>query len=131
MKYIRTKDGIYDTTKYGKIVETQYTIKLVPKGYEHYKPAWTKMNKQDIINQADTIKELIDEYVILSKSCKEVKKSLEGFNETIDFILQVLEEPYDIYGAIWIKLPNGAYRLEPVAKINGKGELELLWKQLN
>ena len=31
-----------------------------------------------------------------------------------------------IYSAIWVQLPNGAWRLEPVAKLNHKGDLELL-----
>lgn len=80
-------------------------------------------NGNKVIKFANTIEELVDKYlrvfvgkdkemtpyIMLNKDDKYFSK-----NETV------------VYACIWIQLPNGAYRLEPVAKLNEKGELELL-----
>lgn len=100
MKYIRTKDGIYRTTK-------NFVV-----GKEHY-VAWHDFY-EEIIKQADTIEELCDEFVAIHKT----------FSKTycirkVPFEKQ--DENFNIYGAIWTN--KG---LIYVAKMNDKGELELL-----
>ena len=98
MKYIRTKDGI---------AKLDDDWALFCKEYANNK-------------QANTIEELCDEFVnqkmILSK---------QDIKDILKYAKDELKEEI-IYGAIWIILPNGAPRLEPVAKMNDKGELELL-----
>lgn len=109
MKYIRTKDGIK---------ECEYL-------FEHC--ALTRDNveiqRQDIINQADTIEKLCDELVLISElekriiKPKELNKDCEGWTKEIG----IPEGMIKVYGAIWTD--NG---LIYVAKMNNKGELELL-----
>lgn len=98
MKYIRTKDGIYRTTK-------NFVV-----GKEHY-VAWHDFY-EEIIKQADTIEELCDEFVAIHKT----------FSKTycirkVPFEKQ--DENFNIYGAIWTN--KG---LIYVAKMNDKGVLE-------
>ena len=115
MKYIRTKDGrIIDTTEYIKIVETQYTFKFVPKGYEYYKPVCTNIHKDEIIKQADTIEELCDEFVYQIGE-------YHYYNDDLEIAKGLTDDISKIYGAIWTN--KG---LIYVAKLNDKGELELL-----
>ena len=101
MKYIRTKDGIK---------ECEYLFECC---------ALTKDNieiqRQDIINQADAIEELCDEFVY----CKDKKR--KAFSP-MTFTKKDISFYDDIYGAIWTD--KG---LIYVAKMNEKGELELLW----
>lgn len=123
MKYIRTKDGkIFDlerfedkTTPVGKAVGL---ITLIDKN----KICDYEIFKKDIINQADTIEELCDEFVGFDDSSKlkiffahyklarECKEEREKNNEKIK-----------LYGAIWTD--KG---LIYVAKTNDRGELELI-----
>ena len=128
MKYIRTKDGrIYATDnirkKEGCVV--YYPIKGSGVGFED----------REIINQADTIEELCDEFVDTS----ELKTTNTGgwlydeFNaknkclvyyendERKTMPLNEFDDLSKIYGAIWTD--KG---LIYVAKMNEKGELELL-----
>ena len=103
MKYIRTKDGIYENKPLEK-----HLGKRRGKGFE------IVFKEQDIIKQADTIEELCDEFVI---------KGTRGLYLGIP--LQECElrniPITQIYGAIWTD--KG---LIYVAKMNEKGELELL-----
>ena len=72
-----------------------------------------------IENQADTIEELCDEFVIVFKDKKIVEKDFK--------LVKTNYGTYDsVYGAIWTYDSNGAPTLKPVAKMNDKGELELL-----
>ena len=119
MKYIRTKDGIYELEKYK---EKYHYFKVNGSVY--------KIQKINECKQADTIKELCDECVIISKYAK--KPKIMSFYEAEYFInnyvnkIKSADPIIAIYGAIWVQLPNGAWRLEPVAKTNDKGEMELL-----
>ena len=106
MKYIRTKDGIYeinwfDADNFGD-----------EKGDIH--------SNCEIINEANTIEELCDEFIVISDNCKRPIISALPFDE-----LQLYAKDrtkYAIcYGAIWTD--KG---LQFVARMNSKGELELL-----
>lgn len=122
MKYIRTKDGIYEVEEDFKPLENN-TVYIPHEG----------LNK--IIAQADTIEELCDEFVDTS----ELKTTNTGgwlydeFNaknkclvyyeddERKTMPLNEFDDLSKIYGAIWTD--KG---LIYVAKMNEKGELELL-----
>lgn len=112
MRFIRTKDGVYDTKTVGSIRDENLkawfiSIKII--------------NDDEIIKQADTIEELCDCFVIewlptkhrdiftIDKYSKEVVKSCIGNSKT------------KVYGAIWTD--KG---LIYVAKMNEKGVLELI-----
>ena len=92
MKYIRTKEGY--------ILEKDNVVHNISKAY----------GIKDI-KEADTIHELIDKYVIVSKTT--------GIGYITDYTAK--QEGFEIYGAIWTD--KG---LIYVAKLNDKGELELL-----
>lgn len=115
-KYIRTDNGIYDTSK------GIYTpsIKMYAIGTE-------TIYEKDIINQANTIKELIDEFVYIEYKKPRVLDRVIT-REIKEKGIKVAETIYChpnwngiIYGAIWTD--KG---LIYVAKMNEKGELELI-----
>ena len=66
---------------------------------------------------ANTIKELCDEFVM----DKEIVTNDYNFED-----LQAIGCIYNVYGAIWTTGEHGEPILKSVAKINDKGELELL-----
>lgn len=117
MKYIRTKDGrIYkiwkDTGIDSFVAEGEITTRngdyigsfkgFVPVGYDK------------VIAQADTIEDLCDEFVAKKDNSKPfVIKRYEIYSN--------LQFGFIIYGAVWVG-PD----LHAVAKMNDKGELELL-----
>ena len=131
MKYIRTKDGIY--LNGGEF------------GYPHVGIIGKKQendfgfcfDKTDVIKQADTIEELCDEFVLIhteydnSKDIFEARSSgtwlqHRGDNYYSFGLEQVRSGKMNIkgstlYGAIWTE-----WGLKYVAKMNDKGELELL-----
>lgn len=104
MKYIRTKDGIF-----GVILISPLGFVRIDKRDGTYPDVFEK----DIIKQADTIEELCDEFVSVWDEYHDVWATL---NEAV-----CLCSESDIYGAIWTD--KG---LIYVAKMNDKGELELL-----
>jgi len=108
MKYIRTKDGIYEFPK--GFTEFNWNNKTLLENEEHI--VWTG---GEVIAQADTIKELIDEYVC-------VMPSGETFllDKNTDLKAQA-NYVGDVYASIWI---DG--ELHKVATLNDKGELKLL-----
>ena len=114
MKYIRTKDGIVDLSYYkeeGKVNGGIRFVRITNGGLFF-------IQEKDIIKQADTIEELCDKFV---RVCQPNTK-----NEW-HFVLDSKESQFFIgnkhidYGAIWTN--KG---LIYVAKMNDKGELELL-----
>ena len=109
MKYIRTKEG--------NIYKRLFIDRCLDRGTSVIINGEIMPYKEDVIAEADTIEELCDCYVIIidGKPCL----------TTIDEWSWYFEE-YTLYACIWVTLPNGAPRLEPVAKMNEKGELELL-----
>lgn len=113
MKYIRTKDDIYELMPN---IEQDYEISFDNKTLE---PAYYTINhdwaaKKDVIKQANTIEELIDEYVA-KKDCSRpfVIKKYEIYSN--------LQFGFTIYGSIWVD-----DNLVKVAKMNDEGELELI-----
>ena len=108
MKYIRTKDGIFDIT--GKIIkDTYYGLKQ----NEIYIGCDYK--------QADTIEELCDEFVIKPGFSEPFlhDDNKQSFKQVKQRAIEL--GCFKIYGAIWTD--KG---LIYVAKINEKGELRLL-----
>lgn len=116
MKYIRTKDGIYDY-EYGK---RRYIERNVEIPYEQYLQENYNIT---IIKVADTIEELCDEFVI--ENCNYTYKPFIfpkycSTNPLLE-IYTHFDRDTICYGAIWTD--KG---LIYVAKMNEKGELELL-----
>jgi len=113
MKYIRTKDGIYEVK-----CETDITYELNTQSMLY------RVYKSEVIKSADTIEELCDRFVIEYKDHNE-QRILKTFMRVEMAFMK--HERYElkhikaIYGAIWT-----AKGLIYVAKMNDKGELELL-----
>lgn len=109
MKYIRTKDGIFDIDNYLIENATKKCFHgIIVGSYEDFEDI-------EIIKQADTIEELCDEFVcqrMIFRKLEDVETHLRSANEWCNF---------NIYGAIWTD--KG---LIYVAKLNDKGEMELL-----
>lgn len=113
MKYIRTKDGVYEI-KGANLITKSFTI------YKGKRQCFVK--EKDIIKQAETIEELCDEYVVVYNESKKFKKPFTSFYEDKIGVLKEHDlNECKIYGAIWAD--KG---LIYVAKMNEKGELELL-----
>ena len=113
MKYIRTKDGIYEVD----ILSIRYL------GEAHFS-CWdikhTKaFNDRHIIDQADNIEELCDEFVAVNDSMD--LPILDSFENICLLLTTKKHKNDDAYGAIWTD--KG---LIYVAKMNEKGDLELL-----
>ena len=111
MKYIRTKNRIYETEgtfldnngkwKYYNILEDDMAIIL----------------RSQVIKQSDTIEELCDRYVVMDKETKEVI-SIVSF---LAYAKLWASCKYNIYGAIWTD--KG---LIFVAKMDSEGKFELI-----
>ena len=103
--YIRTKDGrILDFDKLNEISKLSIDMAKEP------------------IREAKTIEELCDEFVVecFNKSYHAISEI--GYDE-LKHNTQTLSPTDTIYGAIWCE-----WGLKYVAKMNDKGELELIWK---
>lgn len=109
MKYIRTKDEL------GILIEPKDNEEL-----QKFKvgvndmifSTWYGNNRDNILKQADTIEELCDEFVCDNKV----------FHTFRGMLAYKCNANIKSYGAIWTD--KG---LVYVAKLNDKGELELLW----
>lgn len=115
-KYVRTdKEIIY----VGDLIKDEYGNYCNPKNYE----TDMEVSNEYIIKEADTIKELCDVFKNVN-----VYAGTISFTNYINFELARFNksEEATLYGYIYIILPNGAVRIEPVAKMNEKGCLELL-----
>ncbi len=116
MNYIRTKDGnIYEYVKQ-RIHPSQYTK------FGLYRHSLNSKYEQ-IIAEADTIEELCDEFVVVSKTNHfHTLYATDTYSLTkVACDISNMRDRYDIYGAIWTN--KG---LIYVAKMNEKGELELI-----
>lgn len=104
MKYIRTKDGIYevDVLSIHYIGETHFSCWDI----KHTRA----FNDWHIIKQADTIERLCDRFVVIYENEEPVP-----YKNYLDAVATQKE----VYGAIWTD--KG---LIYVAKMNDKGELE-------
>lgn len=105
MKYIRTKDGIY---RYKLMDKNEYDFRVATGNIIPGKKI------EEEVKIADTIEELCDEFVLINK------KDKEHFVDVLSPDLYDYKN-FTIYGAIWTD--KG---LIYVAKMNDKGELELL-----
>ena len=125
MKYIRTKDGrIYEKSKVFVIKENDVEVVLLGISddfIERTRGKTWNCGTNVILKQADTIEELIDEIVLgetkYHKPCV-AKLPLDFLRECV-----ITKTHYElvVYGSIWV---DG--NLVKVAKMNDKGELELL-----
>ena len=114
MKYIRTKDG--------RIIELNNDLLYKIKNNTLYGQAIVGTYKiGEILKQADTIEELLDEFVILPLD--QNKRPFYHYLRTprIDDISHFINDNHIIYGAVWTDT-----ELIYVAKMNEEGELELL-----
>ena len=127
MKYIRTRYGIFDLSRFkfqkGDIDQSKVGSRQDCYWEQHnieycsHKCIWVK----DIIAQADTIEELIEGIVAIRKSDNfKLLYTNTYIEEAIKYYKGKLKD-FNVFGAIWTD--KG---LIYVAKINNKGELELL-----
>jgi hypothetical protein len=113
MRYIRTKDTIFEVVE-----ETDAVYRVKAKGNPHNIYSKSKC-QTEVIKFADTVEELCDEFIGISNLTNTgyvitARLAIKKLNERITF-------SGGIYGAIWTD--KG---LIYVAKMNDKGELELL-----
>ena len=92
----------------------------------------------NIIKQADTIEELCDELIIKNPNndgefYRKVfvyenrwKNILNEKHAKVCTDRDIYEHDVEIFGAVWVFDSNGAPTLKAVARMNDKGELELL-----
>lgn len=125
-KYVRTKkDGnLFEVLKSDE--ENVYV-----KAYDYDNDEWyTKNIKLCDVRQADTVEELCDEFVVLEYGIESgVLYSRSQYIILEDAIASQTAKhkcSYEIYGAIWTEGDKGEPILMSVAKMNEKGELELL-----
>lgn len=127
MKYIRTKTYIYEKPD-DKYIENNQVLHFANRPTEEEKIGFSCYAEyEDILKEADTIEELCDLYVthykIGEKDSYDIRVSLEAAK----WFAEKDHPNFDsfkvcaIYGAIWTD--KG---LIYVAKMNEKGELELL-----
>jgi len=114
-KYIRTKDRIFEVNENGETYNG-YGCKS--------KNGTVKIHKKDIIKEADTIEELVDEFVI-----KHINNSnpyvVDEYQKTE--ILKDRQKAFVEYGVEEVKCAIWTDKgLIYVAKMNEKGELELI-----
>ena len=121
MKYIRTKDGkIYDITK---CKSENYPFNPDDEIFWEFESVTIYEN--EVSKEADTIGELCDEFVcenslIDSSPRKENGQIIDRYSK-LDNAIMLAKKDLIVYGSIWI---DGS--LIKVAKMNEKGELELL-----
>ena len=116
MKYIRALDDIWEYNQKDNIAIRP--SRLLDKSEQ----MWLRVKKDYIEKQADTIKELCDEFVMLRLK-DELNDNEPIIFKHLDLAKSYFEKylGYAIYGAIWTD--KG---LIYVAKMNKKGELKLL-----
>ena len=131
MKYIRTKDGIYEvkaTPQNNAIYKGSHTYCI----YDHIKMVRKDINESEIIKSANTIEELCDgfwwenemydeplfipNYLVVLDRINAWKKSDE------ELCSNSFSNLITIYGSIYIKGEGWKH----VANVNDKGELVLL-----
>lgn len=119
MKYIRTKDRVFETSK---LPLERFSIELTKMIDKRAGLPNPNIEEIEIIKQADTIEELCDEFVCGDNYKEHCVLSHERFDESYwkERLLDG-DKTVSIYGAIWTD--KG---LIYAAKMNDKGELELL-----
>lgn len=114
MKYIRTKNGVYEVSELNEYATHHKSNKtlIIDKYIDRY-----ILNKT-ILAQADTIEELCDEFVVIFEDKNHIVYS--EFKWAMDKAMWS-GMPFIIYGAIWTD--KG---LKYIAKLNEEGRLELI-----
>lgn len=125
MKYIRTKNHIYD-------IDNLYVAEELNGKPYCVKGTCLCIYKDRIIEEADTIKQLVDVYIETwfgRSSTVKGKYIFDGEEGGLRKNLFFTSKDMEIYGAIWVTGEQGEPILKSVAKMNKEGELELLWEQ--
>ena len=108
MRYIRVEENVYELCEKQKY-DNQWQVKV-----NGCLIGYRLVYKDRVIKSADTIEELCDEFIAYHKTLK-----LTYCIKKTPFEKQ--DENFNFYGAIWTE-----WGLRYVAKMNDKGELELL-----
>lgn len=121
MKYIRTKDGVYEVVGFDE--ECIIPSPLIKVRKDCCIERITHCCKEDIIKQADTIEELCDAYVVICDyEPSIINAKYVTFEEALKYSnYEEEKENMQFFGAIWCE--RG---LIYVAKMNDKGDLELI-----
>lgn len=116
MKYIRTKDGIYEYNNSYIIEDDVLYLVVFNDKYTDY-GVNGKYSRGKVISQADTIEELCDEFVFI---CEDFDKPQLVIPMNFEYCKKTFKHT-EIYGAIWTD--KG---LIYVAKMDNEGKLELI-----
>ena len=124
MKYIRTKDGVYEALESFKTPEGYFYFSYEQKTNDALNPIVREsVYDYDLIKQADNIKELCDDFVVCHSEVNDglpfICPKRDGLLENM-FKLWIYYKIFP-YGAIWTD--KG---LIYVAKLNEKGNWELI-----
>lgn len=111
MKYIRTRTNIFEVVE-----ETEIVYKVIGASRNRNNVYSKSKCQTEVINSGDTIEELIDKYVIYLPSKNIYDVSGVNYLKRLEFDFGEV-----CYGAIWTE-----WGLKYVAKMNEKGELELI-----
>ena len=111
-KYVRTEDGrIIEIGDFLDIVQIGDFIDINNKSMTEETICEYDSEEVEIIKKAETIKELCDEFVMISNEKPKLDCGCHSYSD----------KNIQIYGAIWTE-----WGLKYVAKMNNKGELELI-----
>lgn len=124
-KYVRTTEGVFELKDNMSISYAVYYCfgELTKIEKEHL--FRNDKSLGEVVKQADTVEELIDEYV-WDKSIIKFRDKTHFSYERDDFIFELDESilKEGIYGAIWID-DSGMPVLKSVSKMNDEGDLKL------
>ena len=114
--YIRTKHNIFEV-----VDETDLVYRIVGASRDRNNIYSRTKKLNDVINQANTIEELCDEFVWVSVNGEYHNRKANAYGLETSKMHRNSPQIKEIYGAIWTD--KG---LIYVAKMNDEGELELL-----
>lgn len=118
MKYIRTKDGIFERKFPNKEQQISFDHKTIEPAYYTVKYDW--IAKKDVIKESDNPEDLCDEFVWVTPEGKHrIKKPKTGV--ALLYLCCDYKQGHQIYGAIWTD--KG---LIYVARMNKERKWELL-----
>ena len=118
MKYIRTRDGIYEV-----VIENDEIEVCQVKGHG-------SIDYKDIVKQSDDIEKLFDTFVLKATRENGISEHQVFWNAKLLRISKIAYEecgiPAEMHGAIWIIGKRGEPILKPFAKMNKEGGWKLL-----
>lgn len=124
-KYIRTGgndtcEDVYEVIEEGELY-WEIKDKSIPK-------CIALISKCNIIKESDKLEDLIDLFIINHVAFPKSKVMFNNIIQTRSFINTRSNKPKikNVFGAIWTEGSKDELILKSVAKINDKGELELL-----